>query len=40
VPRWERVLADAQEKVKRHDYKVCRCGLARRGARIITSGRR
>ena len=28
MPRWERILADAQKKVKRHDYKVFRCGLA------------
>jgi hypothetical protein len=40
MPRWERILADAQKKVKRHDYKVCRCGLAGRGIRVITSGRR
>ena len=40
MPRWERILADAQKKVKRHDYRVCRCGLAGRGIRVITSGRR
>jgi hypothetical protein len=40
VPRWERILADSQKKVKGHDYKVCRCGLAGRGVRVITSGRR
>jgi hypothetical protein len=39
VPRRELILADAQKKVKRHDYKVCRRGLARRGVRVITSGR-
>ncbi len=38
VPWWERILADAHKKVKRHDYKVSHCGLARRGVRVITSG--
>jgi hypothetical protein len=38
VPRWEPIFADTQKKVKHHDYKVCRCGLARQGLRFITSG--
>ncbi len=38
--RWERILADAQQKVKRHDYKLCRNGLARQGIRVISSSRR
>jgi hypothetical protein len=32
-------IADAQRKVKWHDYKVCRSGLAKRGVKVITSGR-
>ena len=38
VPRGGGIFADTQKKVKCHDYKVCRCGLARQGIRIITSG--
>ena len=40
VPRWERTFADTQKKGGRHDYKVCRRCLARRGVRVVTSGRR
>jgi hypothetical protein len=40
MPRWERTFADTQKKVKRYDYKVCRCGLARRGVQVVTGGRR
>ncbi len=40
VLRWELILADAQQKVKGHDYKLCRCGLARQGIRVISSSRR
>ena len=37
--RRERILADTQEKVKRDDYKVCGRRFARRGVRVVTSGR-
>ena len=38
VPRWERIFADTQKKAKRHDGKVCRRCLVRRGFRVVTSG--
>jgi hypothetical protein len=38
--RREGIFANTQQKIKRHDYQVCRSRLAGRGGWVITCRRR